>query len=656
MENDALAAALEQAFAAFGTLGSASQGGFDTPASADALLDFTVGDYLALLTTAEQVIALFDASAFSAILNNPDVAPFLDAETRSIFEAFAAGDYSLITDPLNEARQALAQYSSDTLLRDIINDITPGGTEDIVQAFSAASTELTDELWVLGDGVFVSPLFTIDPDTGTWFAQNGDGGQAYSGTTLAEFYSQLGDAVGDSILSYLGSLSSGATDVASGGGSAGSLALAQAAAQAAASQAYQALQGLLGDLSPGTVANLTSVEGTATAQFQALLDTLTSNFPTLAQTFTNFMLGSRNSDPTFVVSFEGAVPGSDRDDWFYLSELGDTFGGGAGVDILFGLGGDDNLAGDGDDDALFGGVGNDNMTGGAGDDGINGGAGDGDIASYLNGLGQFTVQLFSDNSVVVQDRAGGEGTDTLVAVEQLNFGSGASIFTDGVINLTQFQAIANLDSAQIDSFVELYIAYFNRAPDAIGLNFWGNFFASELAKGERSSDDILSEIASLFLDQDETRATYPEGTPVQSFIEEIYRNVLGREGDEDGVAFWTGVVESGAVARGEAILRILEGVDADPGADATADIIAIRQGDRSYLDQKTDIGTYYAVIRGLSDVTDASEAMQLFVRGDESTVQTAVARVDQEYNEAIAADSGVFLMPLVGVADNPFEA
>jgi len=79
----------------------------------------------------------------------------------------------------------------------------------------------------------------------------------------------------------------------------------------------------------------------------------------------------------------------------------------------------------------------------------------------------------------------------------------------------------------------LYVAFFNRAPDKSGLNYWIDRANSIDPK------NVVIEEARLF-------ATHPSfdrayGTlNNQEFVEEIYKNALGREGDSAGIAYWSG--------------------------------------------------------------------------------------------------------------------
>lgn len=81
----------------------------------------------------------------------------------------------------------------------------------------------------------------------------------------------------------------------------------------------------------------------------------------------------------------------------------------------------------------------------------------------------------------------------------------------------------------------LYSAYFGRAPDAGGLEFWLGAFRSGMS---------LEEISSHFAASDEFRETY--GTlDDRQFVDLVYRNVLERSPDEDGRRFWLDRVQDG---------------------------------------------------------------------------------------------------------------
>jgi len=247
-----------------------------------------------------------------------------------------------------------------------------------------------------------------------------------------------------------------------------------------------------------------------------------------------------------------------------------------------------------------------------------------DVVNLLGDQSNYTLFLGPDLTFF-EDRFLGRDSETfLFDIEIINFDSGA-------FDLRQFGGATGLSERDFESFIELYISHFNRAPDAVGLNFWGTAFAN---------GTNLEEMAALFADQDETWETYPSGTTNKEFAESVYNNLFGRTPDQVGFEFWVGHLDAGNTSRDQFILEVLRGVQ--PGSP-----------DRSYLDVKVDIGTYFAVIRGMSDVDDGIAAMELF-DGTQGSILDAVATIDSLYAEALDPSTGEFLMPLIGVLDDPF--
>lgn len=86
--------------------------------------------------------------------------------------------------------------------------------------------------------------------------------------------------------------------------------------------------------------------------------------------------------------------------------VGDEMHGGAGDDLIWGQGGQDTIWGD------------------AGDDTIVGASGAPTTAMYSGNFADYDVQNLADGIVLVTDRSGGEGTDTLLDVRFLGFADG----------------------------------------------------------------------------------------------------------------------------------------------------------------------------------------------------------------------------------------
>lgn len=81
----------------------------------------------------------------------------------------------------------------------------------------------------------------------------------------------------------------------------------------------------------------------------------------------------------------------------------------------------------------------------------------------------------------------------------------------------------------------LYQAYFDRLPDESGMAFY---------LSGRANGRTLASVSQEFLGSPEFTETYGS-LGNQAFIEQLYRNVLGRNGDATGIAFWTAQVNGG---------------------------------------------------------------------------------------------------------------
>ena len=301
---------------------------------------------------------------------------------------------------------------------------------------------------------------------------------------------------------------------------------------------------------------------------------------------------------------------------------------GSGADDVTGNSANNVLSGGGGADTLRGGEGADTLEGGAGNDRLVGGQG-ADLARYDAPMSRFSVTI-AEGEVTVADRGGSLGTDTLTGIEAASFGSGAWFAPGGRLDLAAFSGVAGLSAAELTTFVEMYIAYFDRAPDAAGLFYWGTRLEQGMGLGE---------IAASFFVQEESRAAYPNANDSAALVDAAYANLLERAPDAAGRAYWISELDSGSVSRGEFMLAVINGAKAN--RDAAADVRTVSD--------KADIGLYYAVVKGLSDVEDARAAMEAYDRGSPASGLAAARDMIDGF-----ADEAGFTMRLVGVIDDPF--
>ena len=73
----------------------------------------------------------------------------------------------------------------------------------------------------------------------------------------------------------------------------------------------------------------------------------------------------------------------------------------------------------------------------------------------------------------------------------------------------------------------------------------------------------------------------------------------------------------------------------------------------AFLRTKTDIGAYFAVQLGMSDVQSAASAMAQF-DGSDDGLAAAIATIDQAHFAALDPVDGAFLVPVTGILDDLF--
>ena len=201
--------------------------------------------------------------------------------------------------------------------------------------------------------------------------------------------------------------------------------------------------------------------------------------------------------------------------------------------FYIGQGVNDRITGRAGDDHIDGFAGNDVLTGGVGNDVIDGGAGR-DVAVYTSARGQAAVSVTAtgapfDHTVATPT----DGADTLKGIEIIQFTDGRLVY-----DVTDPSAIV----------LRLYDAAFDRAPDPTGLHFW---------TGALTSGQNELPVAALFLSSTEFQVKF--GSPDnQTFVQELYQNVLGRAGDTVGLAYWTQTLGTGALTRAGLLVSFAE--------------------------------------------------------------------------------------------------
>ncbi|MBR7801420.1 type I secretion C-terminal target domain-containing protein [Undibacterium fentianense] len=259
-------------------------------------------------------------------------------------------------------------------------------------------------------------------------------------------------------------------------------------------------------------------------------------------------------------------------------------------DTLTGLAGNDYLTGQGGNDLLDGGTGNDTLVGGAGDDQIMGGLGF-DTASYSSGLSDFQFTKTETGFKVESKYGGNSGVDNLSGIEYLHF-------TDINLNLTVKEKAASIASADVKMLIELYVAFFNRTPDADGVAYWIDQFKNGQSIAQ-ISESFYNIGAS---DQFAALTGFTTSMNNEDFIHTFYRNVLGRKdgADEGGLRYWNNKLMTGESSRSSLAQDILNSAHTFKG-NADFGYVA------DLLDNKYLVGRTLAIDWGISFVENPYE-------------------------------------------------
>ena len=115
-----------------------------------------------------------------------------------------------------------------------------------------------------------------------------------------------------------------------------------------------------------------------------------------------------------------------------------------------------------------------------------------------------------------------------------------------------FDQVTGLNTDDAKMF-RLYNASFKRLPDPDGLKYWIGKYSS----GE--NDDRA--VASSFLVSAEFKERYGDNVSDATYVNNLYKNVLGRDADTGGLNYWLGQLNSGAETRYEVLLGFSESAE-----------------------------------------------------------------------------------------------
>ncbi|MFZ6799270.1 DUF4214 domain-containing protein [Undibacterium sp. Di24W] len=296
------------------------------------------------------------------------------------------------------------------------------------------------------------------------------------------------------------------------------------------------------------------------------------------------------------------VWGSDQGDQISLQTGNETYHGGKASDNVAGLAGNDLFEGNGGDDYFDGGAGF-------------------DTAQFHGNLKDYSI-VKTGNSYIIKAKLGDEGSDRVVNTEALTF-------ADFSVDLTIQGMAASAPQDQVQSLIEHYIAFFNRLPDASGLEYW----IGQMQKGLK-----LNQIADSFYSAGIAYSSltgFSASMSNEAFINIVYKNVLGRIDGADigGLTYWNSELSSGRATRGTLVSNILNAAHTFKG-DKDWGWVA------NLLDNKIKVAKTVAIDWGLnynSDDMAITKGMQVCAAITPTDITTALSLIGISSNDMILA-------------------
>lgn len=223
-------------------------------------------------------------------------------------------------------------------------------------------------------------------------------------------------------------------------------------------------------------------------------------------------------------------------------------------------------------------------------------------------------------------------------------------FSDQTLKTEWFTKASLLHTANPGEFSvlsELYMAYFNRAPDAVGLDYWASN-AYDYIAGGMSEPAANKAIANNFALSPESKAIY--GTVDQNssvadltnFVNKVYDNVLNRAPDSDGLNYWVNNLKTGASTPGGFITDVVYAVNSQSGTR-----------DKIYMSNKAAVGEHFGVEVGLTNIAQAQNVMAAFDNaynqsGVSAAVNAANALTDSYASEVSLIGQPELIVHLLG--------
>ncbi|OWW21394.1 DUF4214 domain-containing protein [Noviherbaspirillum denitrificans] len=211
-------------------------------------------------------------------------------------------------------------------------------------------------------------------------------------------------------------------------------------------------------------------------------------------------------------------------------------------------------------------------------------------------------------------------TNAATGVSSSVTGTDSIRFDDVTVNLGIGDKSKTLSSIELRTLIDLYVAFFNRVPDADGLSYWIDQFKAGQTIVQISESFYAAAI------QFSSLTGYSVTMTNDEFVRVIYKNVLGRSGatappDAD-VQYWSGELAAGRATKGSLISTMLDSARSFAGDPTWGWVPAL-------LDNKNTVARYFAVQHGLNFNTSEASITNTMAIAAAVTPESTTAAISQ---------------------------
>lgn len=178
---------------------------------------------------------------------------------------------------------------------------------------------------------------------------------------------------------------------------------------------------------------------------------------------------------------------------------------------------------------------------------------------------------------------------------------------------------------------KLYVAYFSRPADTLGLAYWENIVQNSVAAGSDIGVTLTS-IGLSFAASPEYIEQYGNKTATE-VVDKIYMNLFGRHAETSGLQYWSMKILSGGMTVNDAVRVISENA---AGSDATAftNKVTVATNFTNAIDTSAELTAYNGSVANA-----LARALLTSVKDDSATVTAAQPQINTILSELTSIQS-----------------